>query len=201
MISLLNAMSVSLKEHKQETEERKALKVKIDLALESIEKQWLSGQIILDDLILVLAVSRAEKAGFRHSREYHTAYERDENIIPRIKKAVIENKLHIYNDEMNCRENFYVIQRGMFPSKAKIFIKDFLYWQQEHKNLSIPKIIIDLLSPKDLIIRALIDIDSSVKDILQDDAQEKMAKAHAWHKVGHKFKNRRSFLYYWRKLG
>lgn len=144
MHSLLNAMSVSLKEHKQEVEEEKALKARIDLVLESIKKQWLSGQIILDDLILILAVSRAEKAGFSYSREYHTAQERDKNIIPRIKKAVIENQIPIYNEQMDCRENEYVLQQNHLPKKAIVKREDFLKWQQETMLVAIPPVLKEL---------------------------------------------------------
>lgn len=144
MKSLLSAMSVSFKEHKQEVEDSKALKARIDLVLDSIKEQWLSGQIILDDLILVLAVSRAEKAGFRYSREYHTAHEGDKNIIPRIKKAIIENQLTIYNQYLDEQENDYVIQHDKFPLKAKLFKEDFLKWQQTYKKIAIPQMLIDL---------------------------------------------------------
>ncbi|MBH1969925.1 hypothetical protein FK216_01775 [Moraxellaceae bacterium AER2_44_116] len=144
MFGVLKGFNGGLSELLKEEEERKALKARIDLVLESIKEQWLSGQIILDDLILVLAVSRAEKAEFRYSREYHVAQERDENIIPRIKKAVIENQLPIYNQDFDEQENDYVIRHNKFPIKTKLFKEDFLKWQQTYKKIAIPQRLIDL---------------------------------------------------------
>lgn len=126
----------------------KQLEQSIGTMLEGIESQWLSGRILLDDLILLLALNRVDKTKLQNSRAYLTENERDTNIIPRIKKAITTEQLFIYDEHGDCRENDFVIQHDKFPFKAVVFIEDFIKWQSRTKLVAMPAMLRDIALDK-----------------------------------------------------
>lgn len=110
-------------------------------AQENISEQWLSGQILLDYLVIVLAVDKAQKKELQHDIEYHVVKELYSNIAPIIKKAIFDKTLDIYLDD--CLHNDVVIETGYYPKDENIIVlrDDFIKWQKVTKSTAIPAIL------------------------------------------------------------
>lgn len=110
-------------------------------AQESISEQWLSGQILLDYLVIVLAVDKAQKKELQHDIESQVVKELYSNIAPIIKKAIFDKTLDIYLDD--CLHNDVVIETGDYPKDENIIVlrDDFIKWQKVTRSTAIPAIL------------------------------------------------------------
>lgn len=150
MLSLLNAIGVSLKEHQKEEDERKALKARIDAkdkaqkdeleamlkrvheVIQAFDNQWLANDyVILDDLIWVLAKANS------------IAHDTHKKVI---QEAVTIDALAVWNApiEEQYKLNASIRQTGHLPAQTLVLKKDFIHWWQQTQAVPFPPRLFDL---------------------------------------------------------
>jgi|GEM_PF-6517132 len=112
----------------------KAQRAEIDKAFATIDEQWLSGKIVLNDLIWVLADGKQK--------------DRDAYILPIIQSAIISKVLTIWNESSSVKLNDRAIHTKELPHKAFVLKQDFLNWLQQEQSVQLPQRLIDLAEAK-----------------------------------------------------
>lgn len=114
-----------------------------------ISEQWLSGQVLLNDLLIILAVEKTKNKELPHGLEYHANKELMTNIVPAIKKAIFDKALLIYLDD--CVYNDVVIETERYPRGENVIVlrDEFVAWQKQAKSVAIPELLQNTLVSTD----------------------------------------------------
>ncbi len=173
----------------------------IDKAFKTIDEQWLSGKIVLNDLIWVLADGKQK--------------DRNAYISPIIQSAITSKVLTIWNESSSVKLNDKAIHTKELPHKAFVLKQDFLNWLQQEQSVQLPQRLSDLatiaktktsettskLKPlQELIIKTLIGLKYDVMSLPVGNGKTTGAKAAVFEEIGNKFKKKGSFLYNWKYL-
>lgn len=118
-------------------------------AQEKISEQWLSGHILLDYLLIVLAVDKVKNKEMQHGIEHQIKIQLMNNIAPVIKKAIFDKALLIYLDD--CVYNDVVIEVERYPRGENIIVlrDEFVAWQKQAKSVAIPELLKNTLVSTD----------------------------------------------------
>jgi hypothetical protein len=179
----------------------KAQREEIDKAFKTIDEQWLSGKIVLNDLIWVLADGKQKDL--------------DAYILPIIQSVINSKLLTIWNESTSVKLNDKAIHTKELPHKAFVLKKDFIHWWQQTQAVPFPQRLIDLatiattktsestseLKPlQELIIKTLIKLKYDLMALPEGNGKTTGAKADTWKEICSNFENKGSFIYHWRYL-